>query len=353
MTEPAGGGRLAFLDAVRGVAAVAVLAGHAGETLFPGFARWSLDWFSPGRAGVCAFFLVSGFVIPISLERTGRLGDFAISRACRLYPLYWFSLGAVLVLRAAGFDAVPAAFEAELPGAAVVNLTMAQELVGVPHAIGLYYTLTIELVWYGVCAALFALGWLQSTERLVWVALAGLALVGIGGPLVLDRHTPFSSGFYLLTMLLGTALARHAAGVLPGHRFGAMVAAAAAIAIVGSWANYDRVPGATDPEGALGLSSTLLPWGVAYLAVLTAYGDRRRPRDFPRRLIGLGVISYSVYLLHPLVLDLAVELAGGPWVRLGATVVGTVAAAIVTQRWIEAPGQAVGRRWRARPPIRP
>ena len=353
MSEPVTSGRLAFLDAVRGVAAVTVLGGHAGETLFPGFARWSLDWFSPGRAGVCAFFLVSGFVIPISLERTGRLGDFAISRACRLYPLYWFSLAAVLVLRAGGLDAVPADFDVELPGAAFVNATMVQELVGVPHAIGLYYTLTIELVWYIACAALFALGWLQATERLVWAALAGLAAVGIGGPLLLDHHTPFSTGFYLLTMLLGTALARHAAGVLPGRRLVAMVAAAAAVAVVGAWANYDRVPGGTDPEGALGLSSTLLPWGVAYLAVLAAYGDRRRPRDFPRVVVALGVVSYSVYLLHPIALDVAVELAGGPWVRLGVSVVGTLAAAAVTQRWVEAPGQALGRRWRARTPIRP
>ena len=351
--------RLGFLDGVRGIAALAVAVGHASEIFWPGFFRWSADWFSPGRAGVCAFFLASGFVIPISLERAApgaprRVGlrDFAISRVCRLYPMYWASLAGVLLIAAMGFDSMPADFEAELPGSALVNVTMAQELVGVPHALGLYYTLTIELVWYVACAALFALGWLHATERLAWVALAGLGAVGIGGPLLLDRHTPFSTGFYLLTMLLGTALARHAAGVLPTRRLVALFAAAAFVAVAGGWANYIEVPAAIDPEGVLGISSALLPWGVAYTAVLVAYATRERGTSFPGWLTWLGLVSYSVYLLHPLVIDFTVELAGGPWVQLAATLVGTVVAAGLTQRLIERPGQALGRRWRARAPIK-
>jgi peptidoglycan/LPS O-acetylase OafA/YrhL len=307
--SPAGtGGRLGFLDGVRGVAAVTVAAGHAADLLWPSFNRWSHDWFSPGRAGVCAFFLVSGYVIPLSLERNAAgttradaLRAFAVSRVCRLYPMYWVSLAGALLLFMLGFEAVPAEFEAALPGAAWVNVTMAQELVGVPHAIGLYYTLTIELVWYLACAGLFAVGWLHATERVAWVAIAGLAVVGIGGPLLLDRHTPFSTGFYLVTMLIGTALARRDQGTLPMPRVLALTAAAAAVAVVGSWANYVRVPGAVDPEGALGMTSTLLPWAVAYLLMFAAHATRSTA--LPGWLTWLGLVSYSVYLLHPLVLS--------------------------------------------------
>lgn len=348
-------GRLAFLDGVRGTAALAVVAGHSGEVFFPGFARWSLDWFNLGRAGVCAFFLVSGFVIPISLERSGGVRDFAISRVCRLYPLYWFSLAAVLALPLVGVESLPADFEAELPASAVVNLTMAQELVGVPHAIGLYYTLTIELVWYLACVALFAVGWLHATPRLAWMALAGLAVVGVGGPLLLDRHTPFSTGFYLVTMLMGTALARHAAGTVSTACLGALLAATAAVAGAGAWANYLRVPGGIDPEGALGMTSTLLPWGVAYAGVLLAYSLRRRSHRYsriPAALGWLGVVSYSVYLLHPLILDFTTRMDDAPWLQLGVTLAATVGAAALTHRWIEVPGQELGRRWRAGAEIR-
>lgn len=344
-------GRLAFLDGARGIAALAVAVGHTAEGIFPGFYRWSLDWFSPGRAGVCAFFLVSGFVIPLSLERAGGLPDFAISRLTRLYPMYWCSLGLALGLAGLGVEVLPVDFEGELPWSAAANLTMAQEFVGVPHALGLYYTLSIELGWYLACAALFALGWLHATERLLWVALAGLAVVGVGAPVLLDRHTPFSTGFYVVTMLAGTALARHAAGVLPGRRLAALLAGVGAVALVGGWANYVEVPGG-DADGALGYSSAVVPWVVAYLAVLAAYAVRERPAAFPGWLAWLGLVSYSVYLLHPLVMSALTEVTTRPWPLLVLTLAATVAVAGLTHRWVEVPGQALGRRWRHRQRLR-
>jgi peptidoglycan/LPS O-acetylase OafA/YrhL len=350
--SPAGvGGRLGFLDGIRGVAALTVAAGHTADLVWPSFNRWSHDWFSPGRAGVCAFFLVSGYVIPLSLERGAEsvsrseaLRDFGISRVCRLFPMYLVSLAGALLLFMLGFAAVPPDFEAALPGAAWANLTMAQELLGVPHAIGLYYTLTIELVWYVACAVLFALGWLGATERVAWAALAGLAVVGIGGPLLLDRHTPFATGFYLVTMLIGTALARHDEGTLAMTRVLALVSCAAVVAAVGSWANYVRVPGAVDPEGELGMTSTLLPWAVAYALMFAAHALRESP--VPRWLAWLGLVSYSVYLLHPLAIAVVLEGDAGPWVQFAAVLVATVAASALTHRYVEVPGQELGRRWR-------
>ena len=84
VTAPAGrrvAGRLAFLDAVRGVAALAVAVGHGLEILSPGFSRWSADWFSPGRAGVCAFFLVSGYRHPASASSGAPEGAATIGPA--------------------------------------------------------------------------------------------------------------------------------------------------------------------------------------------------------------------------------------------------------------------------------
>ncbi|HET7720182.1 MAG TPA: acyltransferase, partial [Acidimicrobiales bacterium] len=320
------------------------------EQSVDGFLRWSLDWFSPGRAGVCAFFLVSGYVIPISLERDGDLRRFAVGRVSRLYPLYWASLGAALLLDRAGVPALPTDFDLRLPASAWVNLTMGQELVGVPHAIGVYYTLTIELVWYLGCAVLFALGWLAATERLATLALGGLALVGVGVPLVLDRHVPFSTGFYLVTMLLGTALARRDAGTLDPRRFRLLLATAAAIGAAGCWANYVHAPGGADPDGPLGLTSAFVPWVAGYAAVLVLH--RYRHLRFPRVATWLGVVSYGVYLLHPLVLAVLRHRGAGPAVAILGTLAGSAVVAGIAHRLVEVPGQALGRRLRAWLPIR-
>jgi len=63
--------RLDFLDALRAVAALAVILQHGLELSVPGFMVWTTRNFSFGQAGVCLFFLISGFIIPLSLEKSG------------------------------------------------------------------------------------------------------------------------------------------------------------------------------------------------------------------------------------------------------------------------------------------
>jgi len=75
-------------------------------------------WFDPGQYGVFVFFLVSGYIVPASLERKGSVRGFWVSRVFRLYPLYLFALSAMIVLWASGIgslsgmdsDAVTASF---------------------------------------------------------------------------------------------------------------------------------------------------------------------------------------------------------------------------------------------------
>ncbi len=144
----------------------------------PGFARWQRDWVPPGRAGVCAFFLVSGYVIPISLERgaegatTPVASELRRRAVGRLYPVYW-SASHRARPRRRGSASTPcrADFEAELPWSAVVNATMLQELVGVPHAIGALLHPHHRAGLVLACAVLFALGVLHR-DRAAGVARA-------------------------------------------------------------------------------------------------------------------------------------------------------------------------------------
>ena len=68
--------RLEFLDGVRGLAAFFVMFEHAGYRFLPHYRYFSHVIISFGKFGVAAFFLVSGFVIPLSLDRTLRLDTF-------------------------------------------------------------------------------------------------------------------------------------------------------------------------------------------------------------------------------------------------------------------------------------
>jgi peptidoglycan/LPS O-acetylase OafA/YrhL len=81
--------RYVTLDALRGVAAIIVVAFHSGRFLGVWVPRF-------GYLAVDLFFLLSGFVLAHSYERRFRLGmttsKFLIARIVRLYPLYFLGL---------------------------------------------------------------------------------------------------------------------------------------------------------------------------------------------------------------------------------------------------------------------
>ncbi|WP_078890514.1 acyltransferase family protein [Streptomyces maremycinicus] len=78
--------RFGWLDAVRGIAALTVALHHLSAELFVGTSAAVREWFDPGIFGVMAFFLVSGYIVPASLERRGDVRAFWIGRLFRLWP---------------------------------------------------------------------------------------------------------------------------------------------------------------------------------------------------------------------------------------------------------------------------
>ena len=78
---PAGtGNRLAWLDVLRGLAALAVVFNHFGYFVPPGLKATVYQWVNPGDYGVFVFFLISGYIVPASLERKGSARTFWVSR---------------------------------------------------------------------------------------------------------------------------------------------------------------------------------------------------------------------------------------------------------------------------------
>src|SRR5918999_6019833 len=93
---PAATGRLAWLDALRGIGALVVAFQHAGYRYVPEL-QWELHrWFDPGTFGITVFFLVSGYIVPASLTRAGSVRRFWISRLFRVYPLWTVACGPIV-----------------------------------------------------------------------------------------------------------------------------------------------------------------------------------------------------------------------------------------------------------------
>ncbi len=333
-------GRLDFLDGLRGVAVGLVLLQHIGELTIPAVHSFTSSTVQLGQLGVMVFFLCSGFIIPASLERGRRapgrraaLRAFWISRVFRLYPLYWLSLAGAALLMALGRYAPEYTLS---PGGWLANVAMLQLPAGAPHALGLYWTLAFELLFYLAVSALFLLGWHRRSVALSLAASAAcLGAAAAAGPLF-GRPAPLGM-FCLATMFLGTVFHRwHAGEVRLRTLVGCVVTAlAAGIAMLRS-AGSELA--AADGPGFLPM---LTAWLGAY-AVFCA-GVALRRATVPGWLRRLGAISYSVYLVQALVL-IAVPALPSPLLAAAVWAVLVIGLSEVTYRLVEQPAVRLGRR---------
>jgi peptidoglycan/LPS O-acetylase OafA/YrhL len=167
--------RLASLDLLRLVAAVAVVCFHylfrgpiAGDVGagYPAAAPFAIY----GYLGVSLFFLISGFVITWSAEgRTWQ--EFAVARFVRLYPGY-------LVCMTLTFFILTIAESPRFPtnvSTYAANLSMFARAFGRPSMDGVYWSIMLEIVFYGWVAALIFAGAFQRWKLAivaVWLVIS-------------------------------------------------------------------------------------------------------------------------------------------------------------------------------------
>jgi peptidoglycan/LPS O-acetylase OafA/YrhL len=322
------GERLLGLDALRGIAALCVIAQHSLENvcLYGGSCWPGLPVINLGRFGVLLFFLISGFVIPPSIER-GGLARFAINRAFRLLPALWVSIAVFLLF---------AASDGHFFGSAdiVANMAMVARPLGRPEVEGVYWSLSYELGFYAFCAMLFAVGLLRNRSV--------VALVAIGASVIALRTSgePWSFPPYLLVGMLARRL-------YDGEREVALWLAAAVLCLI---------------FGVLAVSLSLhgnfldpLPRIVASLLPLPFFAAvvKFRPDRAPAGIVWLGTISYSLYLFHWAALEmLKPSLSSLSYAYLPLVALATTGIAALTYRYIEKPAIDLGRRLLTQPMTR-
>jgi peptidoglycan/LPS O-acetylase OafA/YrhL len=352
--------RIRFLDALRGIAVLTVFLQHCLERMLyfkalhgltPLVEGIFLAGCNFGRLGVALFFIISGYVVPFSFKGAQPVRGFVISRFFRLYPAYWLSILLMLIV-----DSVR---EPErLPSVAnlLANITMFQQFLGQEDIIGSYWTLAIELMFYILCALLFAVGLLNRTipTALAICAMVGGALVVGVASYLTHHHWPANILLNLGFMFLGTMFRRATAdhdGMARRLLPILVVMTAVAVPIV-QYLSY--------PVGGEGTDPLVRPFAFtsAYLVALAIFALAvRHWSDRPGALNQLGQISYSWYLFHGAIIFAVEPIMGLPipaspvlFVLVAAAV--TVVVSSLIFRFVEKPAVKAGRNF-AGPPARP
>ncbi len=272
--------RVVELDALRGLAALAVVGYHftAAYQQQVGHLQPLPFVFQAGNYGVHLFFLISGFVIFMTLERTRTAMDFVVSRFSRLFPAYWAAICiTALFVYSVGLPAQRLPLHQFL-----LNFTMLQQILGAEHLDGSYWTLEVELFFYAQMLFWFVAGLLG---RIRWIIAAWL-VIAVGYGISAHQHLHFS--YTIREMLILRHIPFFALGILfyrmrsqpRERRLDSMLVLACLLTI--GWVN----------------PPVFLLVALACCAVFTLFLGgylrwlARKPFAF------LGAISYSLYLLH-------------------------------------------------------
>lgn len=301
--------RILHIDALRAIAVLLVVWQHSSE-VFLGYLSdpqnhgamlahipHLLDF---GRIGVIIFFCISGYVIPSSLadDSNSSLRKFAISRFFRLFPAYWISIPLGYLTTYFLWNKSFSTFDW------IANFTMIPEWIGAQPAMGLYWTLQIELVFYFLCAALFFFRFLNLPQfkgvlallfSLVFLlSLAQRVPLFITLPRVFDGIQMWAA--FLSMMFFGACLRDYHDN--PNKRdlimlllFGLGWIIILPLSGLAIWIKDSSL----HPDLVRFFSSYSL--GAAIFVLLsTIITLTNKP------LVYIGKISYSIYLMHPVVI---------------------------------------------------
>lgn len=327
---------LSGIHLLRGVAALLVAGFHiyAASAGTENGTPFLFSAFRGGALGVDIFFVISGFIIFYSASRSQpwNAGQFMTGRFFRIYPVYWAVLIGYLGL--VGGLWLMTGDASRIPE---LN-TLIRSLLLFPsdtYAISIAWTLTIELLFYALFAALFRGA--ESDNSLVFTAMMSWGFLSIlytvagidAGGLNVIFHPAVSE--LLFGMLLGYIW-------LKGERRFAV--AALILGFSGLAATMTVVPGdALHEWRALqaGVPAALLVYGALSLRLRLGFFGKL-----------LGDASYVLYLIHIpayMVIGFIAEKVLGISIyandlTMGVTLLSVVALAALVHLLLERPYQA-------------
>jgi len=288
--------KMEFLQNLRGCAALLVLIGHYLDMYvkhndstiqFAGITSF-VNSFELGRVGVIVFFLITGFVVPYSLQNkqgSSIINSFFTRIALRLYPAFWFSIFVALIV------AYGVGINIESLEQVVANFTMIPKYLGYESVQGAYWTLHLLVVFYIGTAALYYLGYLKCLKVRSFVLFA-FCLVAVFFAFLRFNYgirVPIVMPLGLATMVLGSIIRSYFENEGFNLKHLAIICCVYFICLYLAQIMYYKE----------GWGRWFFPYFLG-LVVFTAFIYKIR---FTNSLLSFfGKISYSCYLLHMLAL---------------------------------------------------
>ena len=327
--------RYGFIDTIRGIAACLVLLQHSlyqsgilKEVPEGTVSRLIPNWLELGETGIVAFFLVSGFVIPLSLEKTNNFELFWLHRVLRIYPLY----ATVFVVTALveGSGSIHTIRDWVFDG--LSHVFFLQEYFAQQNFVGGSWTLSLEMVWYVSISGLFLISLNTKPNLLVCLALLVSILAQIS--CAIGHHLPMGRLSMLLCCVFGLVCYRRERGDISQINFSILSALLVCIIAVNLLVGFKLFP---SPNPSASFKMAADSWALAAVIFFLPYFMRGKSLVEHRVFSFLGRISFSVYLLHPIVLYLLLLIPmEGIWLISVAFVI-TIGVSAQTYRFIELP----------------
>lgn len=348
--------RFAYIDALRGFAALLVLVFHCLIRTSNQFPEWAKNLIEQGARGVQLFYVVSAFTIFYTLAaRRGQerhpLRDFFIRRFFRIAPLFYCAIVFYLWLYGLG----PRWALGDQSSVTLANVISNFLFINgfnpywINSVVPVGWSVTVEVTFYCCIPLLFV--YLKNLSRSLWFTFLALMLsivlnsVLASHPLISDRRLwneflfqwffnqlpVFGVGvvlFFLLTQQHDKVTHDQASAHAP-----VLTVISIFLLLALPFGRYQYLP----KHFLYALAFALLTYSLAFHPL----------RIFVNSItMYLGKISYSLYLTHVLAIRLAVScLESSHWSAfLAVTLLIAVGISTITFYLIERPGQQLGSR---------
>ena len=277
--------RVKELDALRGLAALLVMWYH-----FTAFRPQASLGFTYGLTGVDLFFMISGFVIFMSLSHVKNSLQFAVNRISRLYPTYWACVSIT-------FLAITIHNHVDINQTEVTtylgNLTMFQFYMNLRDIDDSYWTLIIEMTFYITMLALFHF---KKLNYLNVIALIAMSIVSIAGLCFFDNDivktilNKFQLLLYIPLFLAGIAFYKlHDQKEKPSQNYSILIACLTCQILSYFYSNRFN--------GAISITEYAIIL-IIYFGLFIAVIHHKLNFMVNPVTVYLGKISFATYLLH-------------------------------------------------------
>ena len=335
--------RLVELDALRGIAAILVVAFHYTTRYQAIYGHPTPLWLDVpwGHLGVDLFFIISGFVIFMTLRRTTDTRVFLVSRFSRLFPGYWFALTCTYAI--VFFFSLPGR-EVNFPSA-LINFSMIQYWLNIPHVDSVYWTLSLELSFYAIMLSFYKMQLLNRIERLALAALLFFAMT------YLFEQT---TGLQVPGLIRTTLLIGYGQLFIAGMMFFRLHEKAITSPQQSTFSVHLILMLCLGMQGLMHGMDQLVATGLFFALFYAIIYENRFIRFVLTRplIVYFGVISYSLYLVHQnigyVVLRQMYGLDFPPYMAIPSAVAVSLALATFITYAIERPAmQAIRSMWRS------